>query len=93
MDVVVAEPVAAFCSSDEDNDEGNILQFLPIAPEIDDPEDVCGNANPEEEKAKENDTPSPPTKKPRCFDINLPNAPSDGIYFYFYFIFIYTCVS
>lgn len=32
------EPVAAFCSSDEEGEDENMLLFLPIAPEIEDPE-------------------------------------------------------
>ena len=32
------EPVAAFCSSDEEGEDENMLSFLPIAPEIEDPE-------------------------------------------------------
>lgn len=61
-----AEPVAAFCSSDEEEDHKEALMFLPIAPEIEDPEP---------------DMPPPPvlssTSKFRTFDINLEN-PTDG---------------
>ncbi|KAL1122098.1 hypothetical protein AAG570_003504, partial [Ranatra chinensis] len=39
VDVTTVEPVVAFCSSDEEMDEAAILQFLPIAPEVEDPED------------------------------------------------------
>lgn len=28
------DPVAAFCSSDEENENTDCLQFLPIAPEV-----------------------------------------------------------
>lgn len=38
MDVTTCEPVAAFCSSDEDGEDEQMLSFLPIAPEIEDPE-------------------------------------------------------
>lgn len=31
--------IPAFCSSDEENEDDNVLQFLPIAPEVEDPED------------------------------------------------------
>ena len=41
VDVVNTEKPAAFCSSDEENDD-HALQFLPMAPEIDDPEDGWG---------------------------------------------------
>lgn len=40
MDVTTCEPVAAFCSSDEEGEDEHMLSFLPIAPEIEDPE-VC----------------------------------------------------
>ncbi|XP_014259788.1 retinoblastoma-binding protein 5 homolog [Cimex lectularius] len=39
VDVTTIEPVNAFCSSDEEIEESKILQFLPIAPEVEDPED------------------------------------------------------
>lgn len=38
VDVTTCEPVAAFCSSDEEGEDENVLSFLPIAPEIEDPE-------------------------------------------------------
>lgn len=34
VDVCSVEPVAAFCSSDEENENTDCLQFLPIAPEV-----------------------------------------------------------
>lgn len=39
VDVTKVEPVAAFCSSDEEFEDENALQFLPMAPEVEDPED------------------------------------------------------
>jgi COMPASS component SWD1 len=39
VDVTQIEPVAAFCSYDEENEDEQALQFLPIAPEVEDPED------------------------------------------------------
>uniref|UniRef100_A0A0A9W5Q1 Retinoblastoma-binding protein 5 n=1 Tax=Lygus hesperus TaxID=30085 RepID=A0A0A9W5Q1_LYGHE len=39
VDVTGVDPVGAFCSSDEEMEESKILQFLPIAPEVEDPED------------------------------------------------------
>uniref|UniRef100_A0A182MC05 Pre-rRNA-processing protein Ipi1 N-terminal domain-containing protein n=1 Tax=Anopheles culicifacies TaxID=139723 RepID=A0A182MC05_9DIPT len=43
VDVVSAEPIAAFCSSDEEYEDENALQFLPMAPEVEDPEDGWGS--------------------------------------------------
>lgn len=34
VDVCSVDPVAAFCSSDEENESSDCLQFLPIAPEV-----------------------------------------------------------
>lgn len=34
VDVCAVDPVAAFCSSDEENESTSCLQFLPIAPEV-----------------------------------------------------------
>jgi hypothetical protein len=42
VDVTSVEPVAAFCSSDEESEDPSTLQFLPIAPEIEDPEEGWG---------------------------------------------------
>ncbi|XP_044728845.1 retinoblastoma-binding protein 5 homolog [Chrysoperla carnea] len=44
VDVTHIDPVAAFCSSDEDCENTNALHFLPIAPEVEDPEEGW-NAN------------------------------------------------
>uniref|UniRef100_A0A182JA02 Uncharacterized protein n=2 Tax=Anopheles atroparvus TaxID=41427 RepID=A0A182JA02_ANOAO len=43
VDVVSAEPIAAFCSSDEEYEDETALQFLPMAPEVEDPEDGWGS--------------------------------------------------
>ncbi|XP_026804883.1 retinoblastoma-binding protein 5 homolog [Rhopalosiphum maidis] len=67
VDVENAEPVAAFCSSDEEGaieDHKEALMFLPIAPEIEDPEP---------------DMPPPPvstssSSKCRTIDIHLENV-------------------
>lgn len=34
VDVTKVEPIAAFCSSDEEFEDENALQFLPMAPEV-----------------------------------------------------------
>jgi len=40
IDIVTCEPIAAFCSSDEeDGVEEDALLFLPVAPDIDDPDE------------------------------------------------------
>lgn len=47
VDVVKVDPIAAFCSSDEEYEENSVLQFLPMAPEVEDPEDGWNNAQSE----------------------------------------------
>lgn len=84
VDVSKVDPIAAFCSSDEENEDEGALQFLPMAPEVEDPEEVTENSG---EGGKENDpqdfddfsSGKPVTKRRKTnnFDINLQEAPSD----------------
>ena len=80
-------PIPAFCSSDEEEEDKNALLYLPIAPEIEDPEDnwVPGmDPSPHDESPHKrgHDSPkenvSPKKKKPKTIDIALENAPTDG---------------
>ncbi|XP_017784901.1 PREDICTED: retinoblastoma-binding protein 5 homolog [Nicrophorus vespilloides] len=77
VDVCGIEPVAAFCSSDEENENTDCLQFLPIAPEVEDPEDnwVQENTAPPVQSAGA----SPPSKKKKykVYDVQLQNT-NDG---------------
>lgn len=61
VDVVKVDPIAAFCSSDEEYEEDAGLQFLPMAPEVEDPEDGWNqensNGGPEKNNTKESDEP------------------------------------
>ncbi|CAG7834440.1 unnamed protein product [Allacma fusca] len=86
VDVVTCQPIAAFCSSDEDDEDQNVLLFLPIAPEIEDTEDAWTMENKMAEEAlkrsyehKEN-SPSPKKKKAKTFEVNLENAPTDEVH-------------
>lgn len=87
VDVVSTEPIAAFCSSDEENEDGT-LQFLPMAPEVEDPEDGGWSQDPEalaeqEQMSSNRDFNEPDSKKrkPNTYDIELENAPpSDEIH-------------
>lgn len=87
VDVVSTEPIAAFCSSDEENEDGT-LQFLPMAPEVEDPEDG-GWAGQEADQLAEqemtnrnfDESSSSKKRKPNTYDIELENAPpSDEIH-------------
>lgn len=83
VDVTAIEPVAAFCSSDEEDDSSTLL-YLPISPEIEEPEEGWGpEGAPNEDlnskrsgDCKENI--SPKKKRPKTFDVTLENAPTDG---------------
>lgn len=81
------QPISAYYSSDEEQDEEDILLYLPIAPEIEDPEDgwnpateledgsAAGNKRGHQDQ-KENS--SPKKKRTKSYEIALTNAPSDG---------------
>lgn len=88
VDVTTVQPISAYYSSDEEKDDEDILLYLPIAPEVEEPEDGW-NPAPEalEDQAtsgskrahqdqKENS--SPKKKRTKSYDIALANAPSDG---------------
>ena len=85
VDITSIEPVAAFCSSDEDDDR-NTLLYLPISPEIEEPEEGWGiEGGPNEDlgskrsgDGKENA--SPKKKRAKTCDINLENAPTDEVH-------------
>jgi len=88
IDVDVSEKVAipALCSSDEETEDGAALLYLPIAPEVEEPEDGY-IPNPESEETnkrsastdhKENS--SPKKKRTKTTDIALENAPSDEVH-------------
>lgn len=81
VDVIKTEPITAFCSSDEEFEDEKALMFLPMAPEVEDPEEFSSHDHVGEQhlKLKENE---PPTKKRKShsFDIPLNDAPYDDIH-------------
>lgn len=83
VDVVSTEPIAAFCSSDEEAEDNDALQFLPMAPEVEDPEEGWGanDALAEQEQLSNSrdfsdsmDGTSTKKRKITAFDIELENA-------------------
>lgn len=87
VDVQKVEPVAAFCSSDEEGEDENALQFLPMAPEVEDPEDgwtsqdnlepssaLVGN----DSRDYEEDIMATKRRRMQHYDVSLPDAPTDG---------------
>ncbi|KAK4873309.1 hypothetical protein RN001_015338 [Aquatica leii] len=77
VDVSTIDPVAAFCSSDEEEENSDVLQFLPIAPEIEDPEENwCGDVGNQQPSAG---TSPPPLKKSKYRSYDIPiESTSDG---------------
>lgn len=78
VDVVNAEPIAAFCSSDEDAEDDQALQFLPMAPEVEDPEtNELDNVGQDSNTiiSRDFDSGSPVKKRKKEYDIHLDNPP------------------
>lgn len=84
------QPISAYYSSDEEQNDEDFLLHLPIAPEVEEPEDgwnpateglqdqdgaASGNKRSHQDQ-KENS--SPKKKRTKSYDIALANAPSDG---------------
>ncbi|XP_045464658.1 retinoblastoma-binding protein 5 homolog [Harmonia axyridis] len=80
VDVCAIEPVAAFCSSDEENENSDCLQFLPIAPEIEDPEDVWTPSEPNLTPLNPVSGPPAKKKKYKSYDIALENTSSGEVH-------------
>lgn len=90
MDVTTVERVAALCSSDEETEDMSSLQFLPISPEVEDPEEGSatsgipassgtGGQENDKQRSKENASPTPAKKrKYKSYEIKLEGAPKDG---------------
>ncbi|GLV45932.1 Retinoblastoma binding protein 5 [Carabus blaptoides fortunei] len=80
VDVCRVDPVAAFCSSDEENENQDALLFLPIAPEIEDPEEswnIPDAHNPSQTTG--NGPPPAKKKKYKSYDIPIESS-SDEIH-------------
>lgn len=88
VDVTTVQPISAYYSSDEEKDDEDILLYLPIAPEVEDPEDgwnpsaeledgaSAGTKRSSHQDQKENS--SPKKKRTKSYEISLANAPTDG---------------
>lgn len=84
VDVVTVEPIAAFCSSDEDGEDAHALLYLPISPDIDEPEEGWSQAPdmPSEELSSKRMNSGdehlfPKKKRSRTIDVDLADAPKD----------------
>lgn len=84
--MTTVQPITAYYSSDEEQDDEDFLLYLPIAPEVEEPEDgwnppaeledgSSGNKRAHHDQ-KENS--SPKKKRTKSYEIALVNAPTDG---------------
>ena len=83
VDVTSKIPVAAYCSSDEEDEDKNALLFLPIAPEVEEPEDGFTpdqDESPNKRHIEEKENASPKKKRTKTIDIQLDNPPSDEVH-------------
>ncbi|CAE1319141.1 RBBP5 [Acanthosepion pharaonis] len=89
VDVTSIEPIRAFVSSDEEAEDEGALMYLPVSPEIDDPEEgwpLASDLASEEpikeykEKDSSDQASSPKKRKTKSVDIDLPDAPIDEIH-------------
>jgi len=86
VDVSTKEPIPALCSSDEESDDKSALVYLPIAPEVEEPEEGYVPAQESEESSKRSsssqhkENSSPKKKRTKTTDISLENAPTDEVH-------------
>ncbi|POI25572.1 hypothetical protein CIB84_010677, partial [Bambusicola thoracicus] len=94
VDVTSVDPIAAFCSSDEELEDSKALLYLPIAPEVEDPEENPYGPPPdavqssltdegigsEKKRQSSSDAPQAPKKKPKTTNIELQGVPNDEVH-------------
>ncbi|XP_025100369.1 retinoblastoma-binding protein 5 homolog isoform X2 [Pomacea canaliculata] len=95
VDVTTVEPIQAFVSSDEEDEDLDALMYLPVSPEVDEPEEVWQGTGDgalqddgmtpaaAEKKRSHSNTDqlaSSKKKKMKAFDVHLPDAPKDEIH-------------
>nr|CAG4636959.1 EOG090X04Y3 [Ceriodaphnia reticulata]SVE72897.1 EOG090X04Y3 [Ceriodaphnia reticulata] len=89
VDVTTVQPISAYYSSDEEKDDEDILLYLPIAPEVEEPEDgwnpsaelddgAPSGTKRSHQDQKENS--SPKKKRTKSYEIALANAPTDEVH-------------
>lgn len=81
IDVCRVDPVAAFCSSDEENENQDALMFLPIAPEIEDPEESWNPVDVANPPQPPSSGPPPAKKKKyKSYDIAIEGGANDEVH-------------
>jgi len=86
VDVSSKVAIPALCSSDEESEDSSALVYLPIAPEVEDPEEGY-IPNPDSQESnkrsatnKHTQNSSPKKKRTKTTDIALENAPIDEVH-------------
>jgi len=84
VDVTNKNPIPAFCSSDEEDDDPSALLYLPVAPDIEEPEDGFIGGEEGESPAKrgsdQKENSSPKKKRTKTTEIALEGAPTDEVH-------------
>ncbi|CAG14276.1 unnamed protein product, partial [Tetraodon nigroviridis] len=96
VDVTTVDPIVAFCSSDEELEDNRALLYVPIAPEVEDPEenpfgpppDASGlsgagedaGAGADKKQRQPCSEMGPAKKKARTTTIELKGVPSDEVH-------------
>ncbi|XP_037093923.1 retinoblastoma-binding protein 5 homolog [Pollicipes pollicipes] len=81
VDVSTVEPIQALRSSDEEGDGVGDLDYLPIAPEVEEPEEGWPHdAAPEQQENRRDSRDSPKKKRARVYDVTLADAPNDEVH-------------
>ncbi|XP_029429733.1 retinoblastoma-binding protein 5 isoform X7 [Rhinatrema bivittatum] len=94
VDVTSVDPIAAFCSSDEELEDSKALLYLPIAPEVEDPEENPYGPPPdavqtsvtedgmasEKKRQATSDGSQLPKKKPKTTTVELQGVPVDEVH-------------
>lgn len=83
VDVANAAPIPAFCSSDEEGEDSAALLYLPIAPDIEEPEDGFvpeADTGSPRRTPEQKDAPAPKKKRTKTTEIQLENPPQDEVH-------------
>lgn len=81
VDVCKVDAIAAFCSSDEEYEDESALRFLPMAPEVEDPEEGWAG---QEVQQQQQDMPGKfseaNSKSTKFHDVDLDQPPNDEVH-------------
>ncbi|KAK3107224.1 hypothetical protein FSP39_009789 [Pinctada imbricata] len=94
VDITTVQPIQAFVSSDEEEEDTDALLYLPVSPEIDEPEESAWTLPQDVQQGQEDiqagdkkrtpqpsdNTPSPKKRRVKISDVDLPDAPIDEIH-------------